>query len=105
MKRLLYLLCLSVDEFASELTDCLPVDEFASALTDCLPVDECAVERYLYFGAIPAIDCRQPTRHDIAGYRSLFPTSITLICSWKSSLRPDIVSGKCDLVCTRRPVV
>jgi hypothetical protein len=31
-------LLLSVDEFATELTDCLSVDEFASELTDCLSV-------------------------------------------------------------------
>jgi hypothetical protein len=31
---------LSVDEFASELTNCLSVDEFASELTNCLSVDE-----------------------------------------------------------------
>ena len=33
---------LSVDEFASELPSCLSVDEFASVLTNCLSVDEFA---------------------------------------------------------------
>ena len=32
--------CLSVDEFASELTNCLSVDEFASELTKSSSVDE-----------------------------------------------------------------
>ncbi len=36
--------CLSVDEFASEVTNCLSVDEFASELTNCLSVDEFASE-------------------------------------------------------------
>jgi hypothetical protein len=36
--------CLSVNEFASELTDCLSVDELTSELTDCLSVDEFASE-------------------------------------------------------------
>ena len=31
---------LSVDKFASELTDCLSVDEFASELTNCLSVGQ-----------------------------------------------------------------
>ena len=34
--------CLSVDDFASGLTNCLSVDEFASGLTNCLSVDEFA---------------------------------------------------------------
>ena len=35
-------LLLSVDKFASELSDCLSVDEFASEVTDCLSIDEFA---------------------------------------------------------------
>ena len=38
-------LSVSVDEFASELTNCLSVDEFASGLTNCLSVDEFASEQ------------------------------------------------------------
>jgi hypothetical protein len=35
--------CLSVDGFASEVIDCLSVDGFASEVTDCLSVDELAI--------------------------------------------------------------
>jgi hypothetical protein len=37
--------CLSVDDFASGLTNCLSVDEFASGLTNCLSVDDSPVGR------------------------------------------------------------
>jgi hypothetical protein len=36
--------CLSVDEFATEVTNCLSVDEFATEVTNCLSVDEFATE-------------------------------------------------------------